>query len=61
MHGLNVELPLPVVLLDDLLHLLHLLIEHIEQLSILLVFDFSLPQLLLALLQLFLKMVVLDF
>jgi hypothetical protein len=60
-HGLDVELPLAIVLFNDLLDLLHFLIEHIEQLSILFVFDFSLPQLLLAFLQLFLKMVVLDF
>jgi hypothetical protein len=60
-EGLNVLSFLPIVLLDHHLHFLHLLVEHIEQLGIFFVLDFSFPHLLPQLFQFFLKMVILDF
>lgn len=49
LDGLNVELLLVSVLLNDLLDFLHLLVEHLEQLRVLLVLNAQLLHLVLAL------------
>ena len=61
MEGLHILPLLAVVLLDDLLYLFHFLVEHIEQLGILFIFNLPLPNLMAEFFQFFLQMVVLDF
>jgi hypothetical protein len=59
--GLHILSLLPIILLNNLLNFFHFLVEHIEELGVLLIFNFAFPHLMAELFQLLLEVVILDF